>query len=363
MSSFNEMKNNKNYLTATIILAILLLWMASGLITGSDKEKTSALIPSSTHYQVRAKYINAQPYASQLRISAKTEAYRSVSIRAEVDGQVIKLPVKKGNLVKEGDIICELALEDRQLRVEQSIAEVNKAQLEHDAASQLKTSGFQARTVIATKKYELETARANLKRSELNLDKIKIRAPFDGVTDDRPVEIGDLMQKGDICATILDFDPLLIVGQVAGKNINHIKKGSPVTAQLLTGEQVKGTVHFIGSNSDNLTRTFRLEIAVDNKKNQLRSGITAEIFLSTGEIMAHLISPSLLSLDDSGKLGVRIIDEKSQVNFIHVSLLGDDKQGIWVAGLPKQSLLITVGQEYVSEGQTVSSTIENLPQD
>ncbi|MDO7653373.1 MAG: biotin/lipoyl-binding protein, partial [Porticoccus sp.] len=170
MSSFEQIKANKNYRKAIIILVLLVLWMASGVVFTQKAGEISTEAPVDTLYRVRAKHIDAQSYLIQLRVSAQTQANRSVHVRAEVSGQVSHLPVDRGELVKAGDVICELAVEDRQFRVEQSRAEVDKATLEYEAALQLKSSGFQARTVIAEKKFELEKSRANLKRAELDFE-------------------------------------------------------------------------------------------------------------------------------------------------------------------------------------------------
>jgi multidrug efflux system membrane fusion protein len=361
MSSLEQIKANKNYRSAAIILAILLLWMLSGVFSADDSDNAANATrePRSTElYNVRAETITAQAYSPKLRISARTEANRTVNVKAEVDGQVIKIPAKKGSMVKTGDVICELAVEDRQLRVVQTNAEVSKATLEYDAALRLKSSGFQARTVIAAKKSELESAKASLARNKIDLEKIKIRAPFDGVVDERPVEIGDLIERGDICATVLDFNPLIVAGQVAGANINQIHEDDNITAFLLTGEHVQGKVRFIGSSANNITRTFRIEAEVTNPQNLLRSGLTADILLATPPVKAHLISPALLSLDDTGEIGVRTLDNNQQVNFVNVTLIGDDPEGVWVAGLAETTTIITVGQEYVSRGQTVNAVME-----
>ncbi|WP_019531710.1 efflux RND transporter periplasmic adaptor subunit [Dasania marina] len=358
MSSLQQIKENKNYHSAAIILVLLLLWMASGLFGEEDKPTASEQPAAKANYSVRAKQISAQPYSSQLRIAAQTEANRSVNMRAEVSGQVTSLPVAKGARVDSGDVICQLATEDRQLQVDQALALVNKATLEYDAALQLNNSGFQSKTVIATKKSNLETAKANLQRRRIDLGKINIRAPFAGVIDSRPVEIGDLMQRGDVCATVLDFDPLIVAGQVAGTHIKRIQAGDKITALLLTGEQVQGQVRFVASRSDNLTRTFRIEAEVNNPDNLLHSGISADILLAAPAVMAHSISSSLLSLDDAGNIGVRIIDAQSRVQFKNVTFIGDDSQGVWVVGLPEQCTLITVGGEYVSADQQVSAVME-----
>ncbi|WP_339672246.1 efflux RND transporter periplasmic adaptor subunit [Dasania marina] len=358
MSSLQQIKENKNYHSAAIILVLLLLWMASGLFKDEDKASASKQPAVKANYSVRAKQISAQAYTPQLRIAAQTEANRSVNMRAEVSGQVIALPAAKGSRVASGDVICQLAVEDRQLQTEQAQALVTTATLEYDAALQLENNGFQAKTVIATKKSNLETAKANLQRRRIDLEKISIRAPFAGIIDNRPVEIGDLMQRGDVCATVLDFDPLIVAGQIAGANIKQVQQGNKITAFLLTGEQVQGQVRFVASSSDKLTRTFRIEATVNNPDNLLHSGISADILLAAPAVMAHSISSSLLSLDDAGDIGVRIIDAQSRVQFKNVTIIGDDGQGVWVVGLPEQCTLITVGGEYVSADQQVSAVME-----
>jgi multidrug efflux system membrane fusion protein len=93
---------------------------------------------------------------------------------------------------------------------------------------------------------------------------------------------------------------------------------------------------------------------VPNQQGLIRDGITAEIHVTANTIEAHRISPAILSLDDRGVIGVRIVDESRRVRFVPVQIVGDGTDGVWVTGLPRTITIITVGQEYVTNGQQVN---------
>ena len=69
---------------------------------------------------------------------------------------------------------------------------------------------------------------------------------------------------------------------------------------------------------------------------------------------AHKISPAILSLNDQGKLGIRTVTSDNKVQFKEIKILEDTSNGMWVAGLGKEARIITLGQEYVFQGQTVN---------
>ena len=72
-------------------------------------------------------------------------------------------------------------------------------------------------------------------------------------------------------------------------------------------------------------------------------------------VKAHRVSPSLFTLNDAGVLGLRTIDRENRVEFYPVSILEDSPDGAWVTGLPERTRLITVGHEFVAEGQLVDA--------
>jgi multidrug efflux system membrane fusion protein len=72
-------------------------------------------------------------------------------------------------------------------------------------------------------------------------------------------------------------------------------------------------------------------------------------------VKAHRVSPSLFTLNDAGALGLRTINRENRVEFYPVSILEDSPDGAWVKGLPERARLITVGHEFVAEGQIVDA--------
>jgi multidrug efflux system membrane fusion protein len=173
----------------------------------------------------------------------------------------------------------------------------------------------------------------------------KVNAPFDGYLETFSVKEGDYLNIGAVCATIIDPDPMRLVGQVSEKEISLVKTGSKAFAKLVTGKKIEGTVSFVSTSANKGTRTFRVEIEVEN---------SVEIVIEGNEILAHKISPSILMLGDAGELGIRTVNEDNQVEFKQIQILEDSIDGIWISGLPEQTRIITIGQEYVFQGQTVN---------
>ncbi len=355
--------SNKNYRTSAIISFVLIVWLSSGLVSSDDPVARTDNSVQSSGMLVKARYLEQQAYHPHIRIRARTEANRRVSLKTEVEGKVIAIPAQEGQPVKQGDVICELALDDRAIRVEQARSAVNQAQLDYDGALRLKSGGYQSKTAIAGAKARLDSARAELLQKELNLKKLKVRAPFDGVLDLVSVDVGDLMDRGSECGVVLELNPLLIRGRVSETEVVKIKPGDAAVATLLTGEQVVGELSLVGFASDDVTRTFPIEVSVDNSDLSLRGGITTELLVTLFPVSAHLMPSSLLSLNDGGLLGVKVLDDAHKVQFIQVNVIGDHPDGVWVTGLPPRVLIVTLGQEYIAVGDTVDVVVEHTQTD
>jgi multidrug efflux system membrane fusion protein len=279
-------------------------------------------------------------------------------VRAETSGRVVQLPVDRGDRVSEGDLLCRIAEDAREARLEEARQAVAQARIEFDGAVSLRERGLQSETAIAGAEARLAASRANLAQQELDLERTFVRAPFDGVVEDRPVEIGDLLQAGGTCATVVDPDPMMLVGQVAEQDVGRLAPGAEGFGTLITGDAVTGRVAFVANTAAPTTRTFRVEVAVPNPDGRLRDGITAEIRIPVERFLAHQVPSSILALDDAGDLGVRILDAADRVRFVNVDVVKDSPDGVWVRGLPDPAKIITVGQELVTPGQQVEAVLE-----
>jgi|TARA_Y200000002_G_scaffold382882_1_gene401863 multidrug efflux system membrane fusion protein len=292
------MKIKQTYKTATILASFLVIWMVSGTLV---EEQTFERSETSLDTLSSVTILNskASDKSQILKSSGFTEADKFVQVRAEVSGRVISRPVQQGDFVNEGDLICQLYIAGREAYP-------------------------------------------------------KIVAPFSGYLESLKVDEGDFLNVGSVCASLIDPDPMLLVADVAEKDIAQIQLGSEATAKLISGRLISGEVAFIASSADKNTRTFRVEISVDNKDRTIRDGVSAEIYIKGKKEPAHKISPAILSLNDQGKLGVRTVTNENKVEFKEIKILEDTSTGMWVSGLDNVARIITLGQEYVFQGQTVN---------
>jgi multidrug efflux system membrane fusion protein len=235
----------------------------------------------------------------------------------------------------------------------EAMALLRQRTVEYKAAKSLAAKGYRADTKLAEAQAQLDAARAQVSLMETDLARTRIGAPFDGILEKRFVELGDYLQVGDDLATVVDLDPILVVGAVSEREVGSIKVGLEATAKLIDGRSLTGAIRFIGAVADSATRTFRVEIVIPNPDRLVRDGITSQVRLFTAEINAHFLSPSLLTLNEKGRLGVKAVGADETVIFYPVRILADRTDGIWVGGLPERLTLITVGQEFVRTGQRI----------
>ncbi|MBL4821664.1 MAG: efflux RND transporter periplasmic adaptor subunit [Gammaproteobacteria bacterium] len=339
--------NNTQLSNKAVITAV----SADSTVTGESNKLT-----------VRAARLSIQEYQENIRVRGRTQAFRTVDVRAEQSGRVVSTPVIRGARVSTGDVICNIAIDTRDVDLQEAESRREQTRFEYDAALDLQKQGLQSAVSVARAKAAYDSSIAQVERTTLALYNTRIRAPFDGVIETRQVEVGDLLNRGSICATIMDDSPMLLVGLVPERDIGKITLGAPVTAKLLTGENVVGVVTYLSRAADAQSRSYRVEVEINKSDADIRAGITAEIFIAASQIQAHLIPASALTLDDKGDVGVKVLDDNGVVDFKHVIIVGDEtarlNAGIWVTGLPAQVTLVTHGQEIVFPGQQVERNFD-----
>ncbi|WDR02823.1 efflux RND transporter periplasmic adaptor subunit [Devosia algicola] len=152
---------------------------------------------------------------------------------------------------------------------------------------------------------------------------------------------------------------MVFVGQVPEARIGLAKTGLEAKITTVTDQSVEGKVTYISSTADSATRSFPVEIEFPNPNGAIRDGITATATVDMGSAPAHLLPQSVLTLNDDGVLGVRAV-EQDKVKFYPVQIASDTREGVWVLGLPAKVDVIVIGQEYVTDGQSVAAT--NVPE-
>ena len=292
-----------------------------------------------------------------LILRGRTEAIRKVEVRAEVNGGVISEPRLKGSRIKKNETLCEIAAGTRFVTLSEAKMRLLEAEKKSNVVQSLGEKGYSTETSKLTQKTILETAKASLARAEYEISKLVIKAPFAGVLEDNTSEIGSFLNIGSLCATIIDLSQIKLIGYIPELKIREISLGSVASGKTLSGLSTKGKVSFISRQADPVTKTFRVEILAENKDELIRDGETIEIQINLNSNKVHLLPQSVLTLNDAGELGVRTVIDK-KVEFFKIKILRDQKNGLLVKGLPNTVDVITVGQEFVIDGQEVNISYE-----
>ena len=354
-------RKSKSWLTSAGIAILIALW----LMTGQGGETEPAAVASAdatadedvrTSVRVRAQV--AEEVTRIININGKTAPARVVEINAETAGRVVSVGIERGQRLDKGEVIVRLDERDRRARLAQAEATVKQRELEFAARESLKNESYVSEAQLQEAAAMLETAKAELARANLDISNMVIRAPFDGALQDRMVEIGDYVKIADPIATFVDERKLIISANVSEFDAHHVVPGNPGSARLATGQIVEGRIRYVAPVADEATRTFTVELEIDNAAGDYRGGMTAELMIPAETIFAHRVSPSLLTLDDEGNLGIKTVNELGQVEFYIADIAMSSSEGVWIAGLPHSASVITVGQGFVNAGAIVNSVPE-----
>lgn len=287
---------SKNVRLSIYILIPLTVWMISGVFISEDttKESKPKTLSSVVIEQSLPDVINPKIYLNTYAISEKR-----VQVRAKTSGEVVATGAKQGEWVQKDALLCKLGI--------------------------------------------------------IELNRTEVKAPFDGYIEDI-VKPGNLLERGQLCATIIELDPITFIAEVPENSIKDVREGQKVNISLVTGDNIQGELTFVSKSASVATRTFRVEAEIANPSGIVRDGISGTMVIDTDPVLAHKISPSILLLADNGELGVKTVNSENMVEFFPVQIIQDTEEGIWVAGLPDFSNIIVLGQGFVETGQIVSVT-------
>ena len=283
---------NKNIRISLAIFIIALLT----LLSGQFKEEKKALVVKKDLFTVATSVSTAVAYQPLIKLKSTTVSETRVEVKAKTSGEVVKIGSRQGDFIQKDSVLCSLGI--------------------------------------------------------VELNRTEVKAPFSGYIE-KIVKPGNFLERGQICATIIQLNPITFVAEVPESDINKVTEGQQVILNLITGETIEGKLTFVSKSASSLTRTFKVEAEIENKNGVIRDGITSEMIIKTSKIKAHKITPSVLMLNDKGILGIKVIRDLEIVKFLPVTILEDSEDGIWVTGIPNQIQLITQGQGFVEDDQKV----------
>ena len=401
----------KSIFIAFLILLGVIAWFYSGYysnnnysqnITNDEKQENNNQENYNTII-VETEISKAESINESILLQGQTKENRSIDIKSETTGNVIKKNFTRGQVINNNDLLIEISIEDRkeQLsslnkesdRIKKEILlikekkdnnilkvneQINLYQIEYNSAKELLKKGLGSESKLSLASYNLTQAKTELKEIDINfqsesinlesllentkskiknikidIDNTKILAPFDGFVQSSYIEVGNYITPGDIIANIVDLNPIKIQGYLSEINVNKVKLGTKATVMVSNSLTKTGKITFISPVAETNTRTFEFIIEAENKDLLFKSGLTTSITIGIDSVEAHKISPSILTLKDDGTVGIKTVNNNNTVVFYPIEKIKDTIDGMWVKGLPQEVRIIISGQEYVNEGQII----------
>ena len=284
---------SKNVRISLYILIPIIAWMISGQFVEEQEvlKKSSKELTSVIVTNSKAEF-----FSPKVILNSSATSEKRVQVIAKTSGEVMPNDIFQGQLVEKDQVLCRLGV--------------------------------------------------------VELNRTEVKAPFRGYLE-KVIKPGNFINRGEVCAVIIELDPVTFVAEVPEADIKNVMRGQNVKIKLVTGETISSKLSFVSKSATPSTRSFRVEAEVKNPDGLIRDGITGTLQIQTNKILANKISPSILLLSDSGTIGVRIVNADNIVKFMPIKILEDVQNGIWVKGIPDSSNIIIRGQGFVENGEKV----------
>jgi RND family efflux transporter MFP subunit len=396
------MTQNSVQLTPAYRLCLGLLIIISIGLPGCKKSNSYVPPPPA---QVEVAHPLEMPVAPFLEFSGNTQAYKTVELRARVEGFLEKVLLREGDIVKEGQLLFQLQQDTYQAKLQQAQAQVmaDKAKLMHAETEYKRFSGLfkenaAPQTEVDRWHYERDSAQAGLMAAEadvtlakLNLSYTQVTSPFNGIAGRRLKDPGNLVGAGEktVLAEVNQVDPIYAYFAISEQDLlkvqsQRVADNGGAARDLSRGGRVPPTPVYLGLSDENgfphqgmldfaaikvdtTTGTLMLRAIFPNPKYEILPGLYARIRAPVAAARPELLLPELAVAFDQLGSYVLLVDEKNIVQRRSVTTgLKKDKMVAIVDGVTPADWVVINGLLSAIPGKTVNpiqTSLQPLPPD
>ena len=317
--------------------ALILLWLATSWAHA---------------FSVQVESSQAQPIELSVSALGSVTSEVEATVRSRTEGIIQALNVQAGDEVVQGQVIVQLATENRQLKLDRASLEARRLDREFRRSQQLFEQQLITKSALDSVESALKAAEAAVADAQKSLDFLRVRAPFDGVVESVMVEVGSVVGAQSALLSLVDPSQLTITVELAQTDIAQVVKGQRASVARAGALPQAATVQRVAPLSSGVSRMFKVDLLPASTAG-LRAGMSVSAEIQVEKVQAHFVSPAWLFLDDNGRVGVKTVSTEGVVQFFPVELVRADAQGFYVSGLPESVDIISVGAGFVSAGSTV----------
>ncbi len=332
--------------------AVLALCLVAGCSGGGDQGGFKPPPPV-----VEAITVEPETVRDVITLVGQLESESSVDVQPEIDGIIESIEFEEGQPVKKGDVLFRL-------RDAEQNAELREARARAKLAEEIfrRISALAKREVTAQAEYdraaaELEVARSAVELREVELEKTRVRAPFDGVVGARLVSPGERVRRMTKLVRIDAIDRLQLVFAVPEIGVPFVRTGMPVRISVKPFPEIRfeGEVFFVSPTLEATTRRLTLKAWVPNPERKLQPGLFAnlEVQLALRE-NALVVPEAAVLVDQQGSFVWRIgSDGKAMRAPVEIGLRKAARVEV-TTGLEPGDRIVSAGTQKVTEGAEVT---------
>ncbi len=323
------------------------------LAHNSGEEAAAFLVP------VTVKAMVPQPFEHYIEITGKLEAEEDAFISPEMNGQIDKIYIKEGQYANKGQLLLSLNTSITESTIQEVKTGLELANKRYEKQKDLWDQKIGSEMQYLEAKNAKEQAEARLATLEAQLDMARVKAPFSGIVETIMLKEGELAAPGMQVIQMVSLNNLKLYGNISERYMTSIKKGDIVIVAFpdVEGLNVKVPIHRVGNVIDNASRTFRIEMKINNRQKTLKPNMYSTIQVNDFKTASAFVAPSVsIKQDIKGNyLYVASKEEgelKARKRYVETGLSYKDQTMI-KEGVSKGEEVILKGFAQVSDGVTV----------
>ncbi|MBP8148794.1 MAG: efflux RND transporter periplasmic adaptor subunit [Limnohabitans sp.] len=264
--------------------------------------------------------VESQTLVDETQAVGSLRSRQSVMLRPEVAGRVKEIFFNDGQRVRKGQVLVQFEDQLQQAQVSQARAELSIAQANHKRNQELVGQNFISKRSLDESGAALEVANAKLALADATLQRLKVLAPFSGVTGLKQINVGDYLKDGADMVNIEDMDAVLLDFRLPERFQSKIRAGqtAQLTLDALPGRPFTAVVQAVDPLIEANGRSVGVRGCIDNRQQALRPGMFARVNAVFGSRQNALVIPEEAIIPQGGRTFV-------------VKVVAGEKADTWVS--------------------------------
>ncbi len=324
----------------------------SGEAPVSAKSVEAGVVPQSPGTRVEVVRIDKTTAVLDLRLPGEVTGSRDATLATPSGGYVEGVYVRRGETVREGDIIARINGAMFTAQLEQAEAQFALADSERKRVEAMGDLATPAQ--LQAVRTQVEVAKANVRMARVNASRANVRAPFAGTVTQLDLEVGEVLAPSMPVARIVQLNPVHVTVSVSDRDVGVLQEGMPVSVSVdAVAGQFEGKVYSIDRAADLNTRTFLAEIAVENGEGRLLPGMIASASIHAEIGAGSLILPQDWLVTRTDGIGVFLDQDRTAVwRPVQVGTVVHD-QVVIQSGLSEGDRVVMVGHRSLTDGDSL----------